>query len=70
MYIVEFDLNLLLMFLIKNLVNVQVLDQYHNHFHYHIHDQYHHLKEYAEILMMMIEMTEFEFEANKKYFFP
>jgi len=46
-----------------NLVNVQVLDQYHNHFHYHIHDQYHHLKEYLEILMMS-EMIEFEFEAN------
>ncbi len=67
MKIVEFDLNLLLLFLIKNLVNVQVLDQYHNHFHYHIHDQYHHLKEYLEILMK-VEMIEFEFEAKQKYF--
>jgi hypothetical protein len=68
MKIVDLNWDLLLLFLIMNLVNVQVLDQYHNHFHYHIHDQYHHLKEYLEILMM-IEMIEFEFEANKKKFF-
>jgi hypothetical protein len=50
--------------LIKNLVNVQGLDQYRSHFHYHIHDQYHHWMEDL-VIQMKIEMIEFEFEAEE-----